>query len=317
MANLSITNVCNKSCAYCFANDTRNESGRSFMSIELYEKALDYLVRSGIPQARLLGGEPTLHPDFKRFVSMALDQGLNIMLFTNGLMSLEKLKFLSTLPESRLAILLNTIHPAELNPKGCAQQKEMMIKLGSVTIPGVNIYHSGLGLDYLLDYIEIYGLRKEVRLGISHAMLSSKNQFLHPKDYQKVGHNIALFKMKAKERGISLRLDCGFVPCMFPEEYRDQLSEELKVAGTCCHPIIDLLTNGTFIACYPLNDFLKIEIHEDSVASDVVKSFDQALSPYGNLGIFSYCTACSLFKDKCNGGCISFRIQRLRSGCNN
>ena len=125
MANLSITNVCNKQCVYCFANDTRIEFGKTYVDDETFEKALDYLERSGIKQARLLGGEPTLHPNFISFVNKALDRGLDIMLFTNGLISAKVLNFLTELPEERLSILLNTIHPVENNPQGTKHQQEI------------------------------------------------------------------------------------------------------------------------------------------------------------------------------------------------
>ena len=68
MANLSITNTCNKKCVYCFASDTLGEYGKTHMNITVFEKALEYLERSNLGQIRLLGGEPSLHPDFIDFV---------------------------------------------------------------------------------------------------------------------------------------------------------------------------------------------------------------------------------------------------------
>jgi MoaA/NifB/PqqE/SkfB family radical SAM enzyme len=310
MANLSITNVCNKQCVYCFAHDTRIEFGKTYVDDETFEKALNYLERSGIKQARLLGGEPTLHPDFMRFVNKALDRGLDVMLFTNGLISDKVLDFLTTVPEERLSMLLNTIHPLENNLQGTKRQHEILKKLGSVIIPGVNIYSAKQELDYLLEYVVKYNLKKEIRLGISHSVLSQNNVFLHPKEYHKIGHNIVLFKIEAKKAGVLLGFDCGFVPCMFPQAYFELLSEELKKAGTCCHPIIDMLTDGSFIACYPLNNLLKVKMHNELHAKELIKAFEEAISPYAHVGIYSYCTSCPLFNVRCNGGCMSYRIQR-------
>jgi len=310
MANLSITTICNKKCAYCFANDSRNESGDAIFDHEIFSQALDYLERSGLKQVRLLGGEPTLHPDFTSFVTRALDRGFDIMLFTNGLMHESVLDFLNSLPQNRLTILLNTVHPGEKDTRGITRQKQVMGKLGPVIIPGLNIYRSNLDLDYLLDYIIRYDLRKEIRMGLAHPVLSRKNIFLHPKEYKKIGYEIALFKMKVKQYGILLGFDCGFVPCMFPDEYFELLSAELKKAGTCCHPIIDLLADGSFIACYPLNNLMRIKINSLMVAEELVKDFNTAISPYKEIGIYPYCTSCPLFGNRCNGGCMSFRVQR-------
>jgi MoaA/NifB/PqqE/SkfB family radical SAM enzyme len=313
MANLSITNVCNKKCVYCFANDTKLEFGQTFISEKTYEKALDYLERSGIKQARILGGEPTLHPKFKIFIEKAVSRNLSIMLFTNGLISDDLIEFLSSLPEGKLSILLNTVHPSENNNQAMERQKMVMKKLGKSIIVGINLYNAKQELDYLLDYVTRFNLKKEIRIGISHSVLSQNNVFLHPKDYQKIGYNIALFKSKAKKVKVKLGFDCGLVPCMFPEEYLDILKDELKKAGTCCHPIIDLLTDGSFISCYPLNNLVKVKIHDELVASDLINTFENALLPYRQIGIYPYCTKCVLFNNRCNGGCMSFRIQRFLS----
>jgi sulfatase maturation enzyme AslB (radical SAM superfamily) len=311
MANLSITNVCNRKCVYCFANDTRNEFGKTLMDDETFEKALEYLRRSDIKQTRLLGGEPTLHPEFIQFIKRALEQDFGISLFTNGLMTEEVSAFLQTIPEGKLSILLNTIHPSENDGPGIERQKEMMKKLGSFTIAGINIYSARQEMDYLLEYVSKYNLKKEIRLGISHSVLSRNNISLHPGDYQKIGHEIVKLKQHAIKEGVSLGFDCGFVPCMFPVESNDLLSEELKKAGTCCHPVIDLLSDGSFIACYPLNNFLKIKINDHLHAKGLIESFEEALMPYNEAGIYPYCTTCPLFKKRCNGGCMSFRIQRF------
>ncbi len=312
MANLSITNVCNKKCVYCFAGDTLDEYGKTYMDIETYIEALNYLERSGIKQARLLGGEPTLHPDFISFVSLALDRELDIMLFSNGLISDKVLNYLNTIPVGKLSILLNTIHPNENNKIGSNRQKEVMKNLGKSIIPGINLYSAKQDLDYILEYVIKYDLKKEIRIGISHSVLSQNNVFLHPKEYQKIGENIAQFKKEAVKSNVSLGFDCGFVPCMFSNEHYELLSEEMKKTGNCCHPIIDMLTDGSFIACYPLNDYKKVKIHEQLYAKDLIKTFEDSLSQYKNIGIFPYCTSCPLFNSRCNGGCTSFKIQRYK-----
>jgi radical SAM protein with 4Fe4S-binding SPASM domain len=312
MANLSITNVCNRHCVYCFANDTRQEYGQTHMDDTTFSLALDYLKRSGIKKARFLGGEPTLHPNFIPFVRKALEMDFDIMLFTNGLMNVKTLDYLATLPDKKTIILLNTIHPLEQDKQGEKIQRRTMEALGSKIIPGVNIYSAEQELTYLLDLVKRYNLKKEIRLGISHSVLSANNTYLHPKEYFRVGNAIVRLKRIAMEKGIDLGIDCGFVPCMFHPDHFDLLSEELKKAGKCCHPIIDLLTDGTFISCYPLNNFHKIKLDSVISARDVIQEFEHALSPYARVGIYPHCSSCPLFNKRCNGGCMAYRIQRFQ-----
>jgi sulfatase maturation enzyme AslB (radical SAM superfamily) len=314
MANLSITNVCNRSCVYCFAGDTLAELGKTFMSEETYTEALKYLQRSGLTQVRLLGGEPTMHPAFQKFTDKALEMNFDIMLFTNGLITSKTLEYLELIPSGRLSVLLNTINPNDIDTNGIKLQKKLMSRLGIAVIPGVNIYNSKQDLNYLTDYISNYGLKKEIRLGISHSVLSQNNVSLHPKEYHKIGNKIALLKKSVMHEEIVLGFDCGFVPCMFPEDDLSLLSEEIQRAGTCCHPIIDMLTDGCFISCYPLNNLLKIQMTKDINAKKLIDEFNKALLPYGEVGIYQFCTSCQLFKKRCNGGCMSYRIKRY-AGC--
>jgi radical SAM protein with 4Fe4S-binding SPASM domain len=313
MANLSITNKCNKKCVYCFAGDTLDEYGQTYMETSVYLQALDYLKRSDLKEVRLLGGEPSLHPGFIDFVKIALDKGFRIMLFSNGLINNVVLSFLEGVPASKLSVLLNSIHPNENNQQGIERQKKTMKALREKIIVGVNIFSDNQDLLYLLDYVPEFNLKTEIRLGISHSVLSQNNVYLHPKEYRRIGKKIAFFKMEAVKLGISFGFDCGFVPCMFPEEHLDLLREELQKAGTCCHPIIDLLTDGTFISCYPLNNLQKVKINDSIVLADLADRFGQALKPFKQAGIYPHCSSCPLFNNRCNGGCMSFRIQRFEN----
>jgi len=313
MANLSITNVCNKRCVYCFANDTRKEYGKSFMDDLTYDRALDYIERSGLKQARLLGGEPTTHPKFISYVQKALERNLDIMVFTNGLMSQKVLNFLAQIPAGKLSILLNTIHPNENNPRGISRQKQIMAKLAPSIILGITIYSTIVDLEYLTVYLNEFNLKKEVRLGLAHSVLSQQNRFLHPKNYSIVGRKIARFKEEVDVKGIKVGFDCGFVPCMFPPDSFELLHEELKKAGNCCHPIIDMLSDDTCISCYPLNDLKKIKLHSQLTAPELIEQFEKELRLYNEIGIYPYCRSCPLFKTRCNGGCYSFRIQRYQN----
>jgi len=314
MSNLSITTLCNKRCAYCFAGDTRHEDRLPiFMSEEIYAKALDYLSLSGIKQVRLLGGEPTLHPSIIPMMDKAIKKKFSILLFSNGLIKKEILNYIEKIAVGDLTILLNTIHPLENNEKLAKQQRLTMQTLSSKVKLGINIFNRRQEYGYLLDYIDKYNLMREVRLGISHPLLEQKNEYLHPKFYSYIGRNIISFLAEAKKRQIKLGFDCGFVPCMFPVETYNLLGDMMKNTGKRCNPILDLLTDGTFISCYPLNNLKKIKITENTTSKNLIKEFKAELSIYSNYGIYNYCTECAFFKEKfCTGGCTAMKIRRLR-----
>lgn len=131
MANIAITTACNRDCAYCFGRGGR-QAGAANMSRETFAQALDFLERSGIGQARLLGGEPTMHPQFREFAEMALARGFRLLIFSNGLMPESVLRYLESLPPERVALLIN-VSPRDI------RQDPAFRRLGSRVTPGFTI----------------------------------------------------------------------------------------------------------------------------------------------------------------------------------
>jgi MoaA/NifB/PqqE/SkfB family radical SAM enzyme len=339
MANLSITTVCNKRCPYCFAEDARvARAGAGDMTRDCFLEALDFLRRSGMEQVRLLGGEPTLHKDFPWMLETALAGGFKILVFSNGLVAPATLSLMKRVGAERLRVLVNTIHPLENNPTGMARQRETLRALGNAAIAGVNIYSHEQSLDYLVDYVREYGLWSEIRIGIAHPLLARRNRFLPTKLYRDIGEKIADLHAKAARHKIRIGLDCGFVPCMFPADSFKAMEDMLGDAGAACNPIPDLLPDGRFIACYPLESLVvgqprasglvpppgrareasdqvrspaKVPLVGEATVDCVREHLRQVLQFTDELGIFPYCGKCPLFKQRCTGGCVAHKLRRL------
>lgn len=77
---IDVTNRCNMSCSFCYSSKDRSA----------WDMPLDYFteVCSNLPQPinmRFVGGEPTLHPDFFKLVSVAREHGHHVHCSSNGL----------------------------------------------------------------------------------------------------------------------------------------------------------------------------------------------------------------------------------------
>lgn len=314
MANISITSQCNRKCSYCFAGQAGKVSPESIihMSIDQYGRVLELTGQSGISEIRLLGGEPTLHPDFIRMVDMALEQDLKLYIFSNGLMPERSLAFLEHQSPDQVSILINTIVPDPRNQPEVIQQRKTFQRLGALANPGVNILSPRINLDFLLDMIPESGLGPSIRLGLAHPRLDGTNKFLHPRLYRSVGDKIIPFIKKALEQRISIDFDCGFVPCMFSETEQDLIFEIVPDIGNRCNPIPDLLSNGNAISCYPLADRFQVPFDEYGNIRDIQARFNEELSVYRNAGVFPECLLCSHRNaGRCVGGCMSAAIRRL------
>ncbi len=216
MANLSITLNCNRTCTYCFAAELRPAFGETpYMSLDTYERTLDFLIASGIKEVRLLGGEPTTHPLLLDFLARAGARGLSAVIFTNGLWP-------AGLGDDIRATgctcrFLVNIHQAEHYQDGeWARLHAVLASLGDAATLGYNIATPVPEMDFIAGLIDELRLAPRLRIGLAHPTLSGTNAFLRPKDYHRVGEY--LMDYRARYPSLKLTFDCGVVPCMFPPD---------------------------------------------------------------------------------------------------
>jgi len=320
MSNISITSLCNQSCPYCFAQDAlQKAAARSFMTLELFDRVLAYLKRSGIREARLLGGEPTLHPEILTMIDRAHETGLNVLLFTNGLIPEAVVTGIRERRRNKGSVkLLMNMSGFKTLPAQLKQHKLKVIETLAPQITlGLNIDNPAPEFRFLLDLQKEYKTEPAFRFGLAHPCLDTDNRYLHPVCYPEVGRKLYEF-FKYIERTyqpIDFRFDCGFVPCMFPERALSEMGIDAAAIGRRCNPLPDILLNGDMIACYPLFSMKSLALTEDLDAEIVKDRFESLLEPYRKLGIYKRCSLCHLHQDgNCLGGCQALAMKRLRSG---
>ncbi len=312
MSNISITSACNRSCVYCFAR--MGSSKPRHISSERFEAALAFLQRSGLSRVRLLGGEPTLHPQFNLFLDAIEARGLTLLLFSNGRMPEKVLERLMGFPQDRLTILLN-VHGDDDFQSGKRRNSILGVlrRLGANIILGCNLHSPGVNPDFMLPLIREFGLIPEIRLGLAHPRIGAANRFLHPRHYRSVGARIGALAVKMQARGVRLELDCGFTPCMFDATELRLLKGLGAVPGKRCNPLPDLLPDGRLVPCYPLADVIHVDWRDDDDCTSVQDLMIKQLERYRRIGVFSDCGECPLRREnRCNGGCLAAAMMRVR-----
>lgn len=315
MANIALTATCNRTCSFCFAADAMQsqESSDKYMPIAQFEEALDFLVRSQIPEARLLGGEPTIHPEFGRMLDLVLERGLRVVVFSGGMIPERALRRLEELPSSTLSVLLNVIPPATGKPQQLLRQEQVLRRLGDRVVLGVTIDSAAVEIGFLLEMIERHGLARSVRLGLAHPTLNGSNAYLHPRHYPEVGRRVADFGLLAQARGVRLEFDCGWVPCMFPEGALAELGKTPDDVGLRCSPILDLMPTGQVISCYPLAAHATAALTPDHTAQQLRAHFATRQEADRKFMLYRECEDCSFrARGECTGGCLSASLGRLR-----
>jgi len=319
MANIAISSICNLSCPYCFAAShmiaARDDNEPAFIPLESFKERLDFLDRSGIDQARLIGGEPTLHPQFPQLIELIRERGKHIVLFSHGLIPQRSLSCLTALPENCCTILINmnaTRHESGPSAHERERRLDVLKQLGPRALIGFNIYQAAFEFSAYLPLIEESGCRREIRLGLAQPIMGGENQYLHPKQYPAVGSRIVSFARQAAEYGVQIQFDCGFIRCMFaPEDV--QVLEALGTDVACnCSPILDIDIGGTAVHCFPLTGIIQTGAGNGLYAQQLQELLLEQTSAYRTAGIYRECSTCSYKAGgQCTGGCLAATMRRF------
>ncbi|WP_199537248.1 radical SAM protein [Spongiactinospora gelatinilytica] len=77
-----LTNRCQLACRHCYSSAAPTE-GHGTMTVADWEHLLDTAPAAGVTTIQLIGGEPTLHPDFPHLARYALTAGLHVQVYSN------------------------------------------------------------------------------------------------------------------------------------------------------------------------------------------------------------------------------------------
>jgi hypothetical protein len=315
VANLSISAVCNQRCPYCFTRDhlADGRDGEDFLRLDDFDARLDFLERSGIDQARFLGGEPTLHPQFPELVARARARDKQVVVFTNGLMSQDALACLERLSPTACTVLVNVNSPEETPEHIFQRQRETLLRLRQCASLSFNIHRVDFQPNFLLSLIAETDCGPSVRLGLAQPCLSGSNRYVYPHQYVVIGEKIVRFARAAGQSDVTVTFDCGFVRCMFSDEDLQTLESLEADVGWRCNPILDVDINGQVIYCYPLAELGGLPLTPQVDASTLRDAFESRTKAYREAGVFPECSTCHFKRaGVCPGGCLAMSIRRFR-----
>ena len=322
MPNVLLTYSCVRSCPYCFAGDeSRKRSGDKFLSWENLIYLADFFETAGEMKIQLLGGEPTLHPDFIDMVIYLLERKFDITVFTSGIMKnrilSEMASVFANVPLSRLTFNCNLNDP-EQTPASLSEQESVrafLSQFGYRTTPGFNIYRTDFKLDFIFRLISEFGMFRMIRLGITHPVPGKKNSFIAPDDVGAIYGTICAYEPLLDRLRIRLRFDCGFPLC---ELSPTQLGTLYRlVNGTfhfSCVPIIDIGPDMDVWSCFPLSSYQRKSIFDFDSMNAVRNHFHKLheIIRVEVAGIYEKCDSCVWRGERlCSGGCLGHSLNRF------
>lgn len=321
MANIVVSSLCNLSCAFCFARDhlskQTNPDNQPFITLDDFKDRLDFLERSAIEEVRLIGGEPTLHPEFLELVKSARGRFKKLMLFTHGLLPEPVLHCLEGIPPDEITILVNTNaywEATELKQKENSRWKTGLTRLAERVTLGYTIASVDFDCDDLIPLLLEAGFKKSIRLGLAQPVLGGRNSWLLPRQYPFIGKKVAEFVDRASEHGIEVEFDCGFVRCMFSPEELEIVTRRTQTSIFRCNPVLDIDLHGQSSHCFPLAERFVEPLTSTSLASDLRATITEQIRPYRLSGIYKECSSCKFKQTKeCTGGCLALTLSSFQT----
>ena len=318
MANILLTNVCNRSCPYCFASEKVEHDGDiaqptdakasvaesdEYISLENFQYALDFLKRSHSGVISLLGGEPTLHPQFETIMEMADAMDMGIKIFSNGLMPEKKAELLASMEKVRVVVNINEPdRTPEPQWKRANRTLEILGTNGSLSF---NIYRTDCDMRFLVDTILRNKLEPVIRFGLAMPILGADNVHIAMKDYRTIGKQLVEFSHLCNPYNIAVNMDCGFVMCMFAPEEIGPLIYNGADVNFVCSPIIDISPDLKVWSCFALSQVENLSLRDFDNRNQIVNHYLEKFGAYRNMGGMDECLECpQLQRQKCTGGCI-------------
>lgn len=320
MANISIVNYCNLKCPYCFANDMIIENNYTITVKEL-KNIFEFCAKTHDPVG-IIGGEPTLHPQFSDILTCFKEYKLfnmqekRIIIYTNGI-ELEKYLVNTENFYNYFALLLNINHPDNMTDEQYNKTLKTLDRLkkdnafNTFATIGCNFYPSRTDYTYIWDIARKYGI-KELRVstiapgGQFKEYKSKKDEF-----YRKMKEIFFKQYELADKYGIELLLDCNNVPFCYYTDSEKELIRKLKVKNNCVfceEPVIDIIFGHKVSACFGAYDLIEPSLFDFNNIDEVRRYLKMnRIYPKVMKNNTDKCASCEKYKlAQCQGGCLGF-----------
>jgi radical SAM protein with 4Fe4S-binding SPASM domain len=320
--NLIITDSCNRSCPYCFARgqvDLEGDPGprreTRYIRLDDVDYYLGFLEASAERQLKLLGGEPSIHPELPEIVRRGLARGLSVTVFTNGLWNERLCQFVRGCTDERLSFLFNINEGSQQRPVETRLQRRALAIAGSRGQIGFNIHREDFDLLPLADLIDEFGLRREIRLGLAHPIVGVENACLSNAQLPAMGRSLVAQLTLLEGRDVLGALDCGFPLCVFEGDDLATAVRALTASPlSVCNVIIDVGPDLKVWPCFPLSQTLITDLRDFRNRDELLAHYSRTLAPLRSMGSMDECIGCKyLRRGQCSGGCLARGIVRWQS----
>jgi MoaA/NifB/PqqE/SkfB family radical SAM enzyme len=318
--NIYITNVCNQRCPYCYAEGMMSKDVKKmFMTFGDFKKVLNFFKRSEYPHCRFEGGEPTIHPQFVKFLNYAIGQGFMIQLFTNGLFNDRVLAALRKAGK-RVYYTWNINNPDFYSKDRwrLIQRNLKSISPLRTSVLGINIYREDQKYEFIYDLLKKYRIDR-LRLCFAHrGEIDRGIECMSTVGSKKAIPRLARFMRSMGKKGIRCYFDCGFLPCQWRYDDIGFFIAHGFHLGIC-EPCPGITTDLKVVHCFQTSDLSHARpLSKFKSVDDIYRYLEDYFDRYKDVFFFKKCPTCSInAMGVCSLGCLTERKaleKRRRAG---
>ena len=286
MVRMWVTERCNALCPHCMNVSSR---GNAQMPFEKFELLCDYFVSNHFDKIGIMGGEPTIHPDFLQIMSKAQESFGIVYLFTNALYADNLILYK---PRKRDAIIYNFSFS-----KSITKEKLMLDKDGERILDVV--VNSNTDIVELEKEIRRVASYDSQRIQVQLVLNNSCNIFAEKKEIIKKIN--AIYNSIASNTNIRVVFQCGAPLCFTygeslpPFSYNTMCPDEAVLIDGSCNVCFCNIHTDRLINIFQGMDLIPYKILNNYIRKESLRIKQICLD--------KICKDCFFYASECNGKC--------------
>lgn len=320
--NLILTKKCNKGCPYCFAHQSRIEDPLCEMSLDQVTALIDTYNSKSI---KLLGGEPTCHPQFKEIVEFLINRKKQFTLISNFLFSEDIRDFLlqKLTQGANIHFLVNSTDldiqnrmTIWKNNYNCIYSLLYSYNKEEDISCGITLYEKN-SAEYYEEYLDfLYENTSNIeilRVSLNFPGDENRKNANDVINNKQLGEKLLRVFNWCLTHHITPSPDCILFPCLFnnKEEFKfikKYSNKDLRFKCGYTGAPADVFADGIVSYCYPLKGAIDLQLKDYESADEIQTAF---LTEYqiakSKVQLPKNCLTCDFLKSKiCDGPCLAF-----------
>lgn len=323
--NIYPTDYCNRRCPFCkLTGVLTTQEDRNDMAMEDVDEIINFCKRSGVNEIRILGGEPSQHPQIVDLIEKVYKRGLSVgAIFTNGIF--DNAELIKCILRHGIPVNMNYFPKDEykdgqlefvhenmrrlflesVDLKGMVGQK--LIKTNNGTL-SITFYKPGQEYQYIIDTCLKYKV-DSIRWAASHSSITQQNRHVHWGLLRQMVPLMLNFVRDATKAGISTCVECGLVPCILSKEEYGFFSRFVAGFRFTCEPILDVFPDLSVHYCMGMP--IVSRITKENTLSQILLEQTIISEHFRRRLRSKACFKCEWRQNKlCQGYCLQYKYDK-------